>query len=466
MTGFSIDPLARAAMEAAGYPILITSPDLDEPGPIIWLANRAMADLTGYAIDELVGKSPRLLQGPDTDRRLLAALRRHLETGRRFSGEAVNYRKDGSHYLVDWQIDPVLVAGGIGAWIAIQRDVTERSQTRLRLLENEERLNAIFSDATIGLSEISPKGQFLRVNQEVCRILGRSEEDLLGLNVKDVTYEDDLKRSLLLLTDVMRTGESRRLDKRYVRPDGRVVWANSSIIQLPESHGSRGNLLVVTTDLTERRAGEDAIRSSEERLHVLVAELQHRTRNLMGIVHSLTNKTAEASRDLPDFLLRYKDRLEALSRVQKLLSRLNDHDRVTFDELLAVQFAALDGEASQVDYDGPPGVRLRSSNVQTLALALHELATNALKYGALSQPDAKLKVAWSLAPDDTGTTKLRIDWQESGVAMAGQGAVPIRRGQGLDLIEKALPYQLDAETELRFLADGVQCRIVLPVSQN
>jgi two-component sensor histidine kinase len=209
------------------------------------------------------------------------------------------------------------------------------------------------------------------------------------------------------------------------------------------------------------------LRELQQRQQVLVAELQHRTRNLMGVVRSMSEKTARASVDLPDFRARFRDRLAALSRVQGLLSRLNDHDRVTFDELIDAELTALNGTAERVRLRGPAGVRLRSSTVQTLALALHELATNAAKYGALGQPEGLLEIAWSVEPNGAGNTPwLHIDWRESQVVMPAPRAKGTGSGQGRELIERALPYQLSAKTSFELGPDGVHCTISLPVSAS
>ena len=119
--------LLQAAVEATGEAILITTADLDEPGPLIVYANPAFTRLTGYDAREVVGRSPRFLQGEGTDRAALDRTRASLMAGEPFQGEAMNYRKDGSTYMVEWLITPVRDGGGrITNWVSAQRDVTER----------------------------------------------------------------------------------------------------------------------------------------------------------------------------------------------------------------------------------------------------------------------------------------------------------------------------------------------------
>ena len=119
--------LFRAAVEASGEAILITSAELSDPGPRIEYANPAFTRMTGYEASEIIGRTPRLLQGPGTDRAVLDCMRATLLAGEPFQGEAVNYRKDGSTYVVEWLITPVREdEGRITHWVSAQRDVTER----------------------------------------------------------------------------------------------------------------------------------------------------------------------------------------------------------------------------------------------------------------------------------------------------------------------------------------------------
>jgi len=156
--------------------------------------------------------------------------------------------------------------------------------------------------------------------------------------------------------------------------------------------------------------------------------------------------------------------------VQGLLSRKEAGQKVTFDELIRMELTGLgaidqEGHGRQVTLDGPEGVRLRSAMVQTLALALHELATNAIKYGALARPEGRLRVRWGLIDRADNERRLRVEWQESGVVVPlGQRGEPLRQGYGRELIERALPYQLGAETQYELRPDGVRCTITLPIS--
>jgi two-component sensor histidine kinase len=244
-------------------------------------------------------------------------------------------------------------------------------------------------------------------------------------------------------------------------------WWRLACSPLRDESGAIAGVLSVAMDATaqvQAARAEEAVRELKEGQRALVAELQHRTQNLMGVILALADRTGDASADIAGFRHGFGDRLQALARVQGLLSRLDDTDRIAFDELIRSELAAIDGADGRVTLDGPSGIKLRSSMVQTLAMALHELANNAVEHGALSQPGAQLRIAWRmLPPDRRGRPRLKIDWRESGVEMPRADR---DGGQGRELIEEALPYQLDAETCFELGPDGVRCSITIPVSAS
>ena len=212
-------------------------------------------------------------------------------------------------------------------------------------------------------------------------------------------------------------------------------------------------VVVTFVDIGERRRAEDALRESEARMRVMVGELQHRTRNLIGVVMAMMDRTAVTGQTLDEFKASFGDRLMALARVQGLLSRAAPGDSVTFDSLLQSELSAQSENGGSVTLDGPKGVVLRSNSVQALAMALHELTTNAVKYGALGQRSGRLHVRWR-EQDENGSPWILVDWKESGVETAQPADEPRRAGNGRRLIENALPYQFGARTSFTIEPDG------------
>lgn len=137
-------------------PVLVTRADLASPGPTIVAASRGLEMLTQYPAAELIGRNPRLFQGPLTDRAVLDRLRRSCELGERFVGEAVNYRRDGSPYMVQWTIDPLHNDHGRTThFLSIQQDVTAQHQFAEEWLATEARLQAALSQVSQQMALIS-----------------------------------------------------------------------------------------------------------------------------------------------------------------------------------------------------------------------------------------------------------------------------------------------------------------------
>jgi two-component sensor histidine kinase len=195
---------------------------------------------------------------------------------------------------------------------------------------------------------------------------------------------------------------------------------------------------------------------------VLIDELQHRTRNLLAVVQSISDATLAETGSLADYTAEFNKRLQAVSRVQGLLSRRDDAP-VTLTEIVQAELAAV-GVApggERIVVAGPP-VTLSYQTTQLLALALHELATNALKYGSLRSTNGSLNVTWQIL-DRTENPRLELTWLESGVELDKQKGDRLRHGYGRELLERALPYELDAKTRLELGNDGMRFWLAIPL---
>ncbi|MGU3362956.1 PAS domain-containing protein [Methylobacterium sp. M6A4_1b] len=344
-------------------------------------------------------------------------------------------------------------------------DLIERRHSERALRESEARLRE-FGEASQDVLWVRDAGTFrwTYLTPAFETVYGISREAALQgddfRNWTDIILPED-RAGVIEQIERVRAGKRVAFEYRIRRPsDGEVRWLRDTDFPLFDASGQVQRIGGIGQDVTQEK-------STAERMNVLVGELQHRTRNLMGVVRSMSEKTARGSADLPDYRARFGDRLAALARVQGLLSRLEEWDRVSFDDLIRSELAVLNGGTERVTLSGPTGIALRSSTVQTFALAIHELMTNALKYGALGQPPGHLAVSWRMerpAADDRPW--LFVDWRESGVAMPAESAPPRGSGSGRDLIERALPYQLGAKTTFVMEADGVHCTIAVPVSER
>lgn len=178
---------------------------------------------------------------------------------------------------------------------------------------------------------------------------------------------------------------------------------------------------------------------------------QHQVRNLMATIRVIAARTAENATDLEDFTAHFDGRLAALARAQQMLTRAGTFE-IDLEELIREELLSHGASAAVVE---GPGVLLSQKAAETLALALHELATNAVKFGALGD-GGRLAIRWHIADG-----MLVLDWRETSVAALDPN--PKRFGFGREWIEQGLPYQLEAQTQLEFLPGGVTCTIRIPL---
>jgi PAS domain S-box-containing protein len=374
-------------------------------------------------------------------------------------------RADGSLGWILSRAVPILTeTGEIREWLGTASDVTARKTAETALRASEERLTQ-FGEASSDVLWIRDAATFqwmyltpaFETIYGLDRATALSGDNMVGWI--EMIVPEDREHAMASLQRV-RTGERVTFEYRVRQPgDGAIRWLRNTDFPMRDATGAICWIGGVGRDITEEK-------ETAARMSVLVAELQHRTRNLLSVVRAMADKTLRRSTDLADFKVRFGARLAALARVQGLLSRLGEGERVTFDDLIRSEVAALDGDSGRVSLRGPSGVALRSSTLQTFALALHELATNAVKHGAFGQPQASLEIRWSVESLEAGQGPwLHMEWRECGVRIPADHASR-EGGSGRELIERALPYQLGARTTYVMEADGVRCTIALPVSER
>jgi two-component sensor histidine kinase len=211
------------------------------------------------------------------------------------------------------------------------------------------------------------------------------------------------------------------------------------------------NLLASAVDrLTTQRELEEAAKTSA----ILVRELQHRVMNLLANIGALARRTRASSTSLDDFMKAFESRIGAIGRAQDLLTR-GSMQSAGIRELLSRELSAHGAdEGTRVSVRGSE-IQLPPKFLQALSVLFHELATNAVKHGALGVQDGRIEVSWRVEPSDDGD-RLLIYWRETGVEINSK---PSRRGLGMEAIEESLPYMLGATSSVVFHQDGIECTV-------
>ena len=177
--------LLESAVENTQDGILITeAKQLNQPGPELLYVNQAFTRITGYDLTEVLGRTPRLLQGPKTDRSQLDKIRTALSQEKPVQVELLNYRKDGSEFWVELNIVPIASkAGKVTHWVALQREITERKQAEAALVASKQEISRILESITDGFFTVDHEWRFTHLNQKAEQILQRTRNELLGQNL-------------------------------------------------------------------------------------------------------------------------------------------------------------------------------------------------------------------------------------------------------------------------------------------
>jgi PAS domain S-box-containing protein len=256
--------LLKTAIEQGAESVIITTAQLDQPGPQIVYVNSTFTKMTGHAPEDVIGKTPRILQGPKTDRAVLDRLRKDCEEGRVFFGEMVNYRKDGSEFYLEWSVAPVRnERGEVTHFVATQRDVTERQRTEEALRQSEERLRSLIEQASDGIFVADVEGTYTDVNSNACQMLGYTREELIGKKITDLLSPEDFPR-LDALRESLLKGSTELGEWRLRRKDGHYLLAEVSAKIFPD-----GRWHAIVRDITERKRAEEILRESEARFRQL-----------------------------------------------------------------------------------------------------------------------------------------------------------------------------------------------------
>jgi PAS domain S-box-containing protein len=405
---------------------------------------------------------------------------RVLQAGRALEFEEIAPHDDGPHTYISIKFPLQRATGEIYAVCGISTDITARKRAEEELDATRRSLERLVDDRTADLRDSNVKlqaevveredavGQLQRLietanegiwiidaarrttfaNARMAEILGTTSEAMQGRSVFEFMDEEGARQAEESLGRRWR-GISEQLDFEYQRKDGSRVWTHLASSPVTDRHGAVIGALAMVTDISERKR-------AEHYQHLLLQELDHRVKNTLATVVALVDLTMGRARSLEEFASSFAGRVQSMARTHEALARARWQD-LSFDEVVAIVLAPLEsGEAARIVARGE-AVQVTARTITPLALALNELATNALKHGGLASSGGRVRIDWEVAED--GAFALR--WEEEGGAIVygTEG-----KGSGLRLIRGLIEHELDGKLDVSLPPEGLRCRITLPAT--
>jgi PAS domain S-box-containing protein len=438
----------RATFENAAVGIAHVDPYLG------WLrVNEAFCRILGYSVEDLLAKSVRDITHPD-DFAVDIVNSALMRAGKLNSAEMDKryVRKDGSIVTCRLTVSCVRKTDrSIDYFVGIIQDITWRKQAEEELRESEERFRSSLLYSPVPIMLFDDRENVLAVSASWLEASGYSREDLS--TIADWTARAYWERQCDMLESIRwiisAEPEAQPNEQTIRTKDGRErLWSFVTSALGTKSDGRR-LFITVAQDVTERKL-------HEEQVHLLMREVSHRAKNILSLVQAIAHQTA--AREPTDFVERFTKRIQALAANQNLLVR-NEWRGVDVDDLVHAQlspFADLIG--SRIVVDGPK-LRLSTTAAQSIGLVLHELATNAGKYGALSTEAGQVEIRWRIAEDDT----FAMSWAERDGPPV---STPTRRGFGTVVMEAMTGYSMDGSVDLDYAPSGLTWRLTCPAARS
>jgi PAS domain S-box-containing protein len=341
------------------------------------------------------------------------------------------------------------VKGDIIGATAVVEDITERKRAEQALRAATVKFEAVFHQSGIFAGIMDLEGNLREVNDLAVTACGYTREQVLNLPFWETPWwrgSEEVRERIRVAVQLAAEGQVFREELRYWIADGSERKMDFAMYPICDTSGAVVFLHPTGIDITERK-------THEQQTQLLMREVNHRSKNMLSLVQSIARQTAASKPK--DFLVRFQDRIQALAAAQDLLVH-SGWKGVDLEELVRSQLAHFrDLLGNRIELKGPP-ITINSSAAQTLGLALHELATNAGKYGALSNSKGEVRISWGISEGGAEGPRFAIVWIERG----GPNVKPAtRHGFGTTVIDRMSKLSLNATVAFDLAKEGLSWRL-------
>ncbi len=405
------------------------------------LVNRGARENLGYSMEELRELTPWTLKPHYTKEQFIeyvTPLRNGEVPALLF--ETVHERKDGSHYDVAIQLQ--FFPGVENLFYASVTDITDRKRAE----QARAHLAAIVASSDEAIISKTLDSIITSWNDGAEKIFGYSAEEMIGKSIRLLIPPDRQDEEDDILLRMKRGEKISNYETVRVRKDGRLVDVAVNVSPIFDAAGNIVGASKIAHDISERKL-------AEERERLLMGEVNHRAKNMLALVQVIARQTAAS--DATTFVQRFEERILSLSASHDVLLN-NCWQDVPLEDLVRSQLAHFgDAIGPRIRLSGP-SVKITAPAAQAIGMAFHELATNAAKYGALSNDDGIVEIAWTLEEIAGSEKTFSLNWTESGGPKVEK---PSRNGFGSMVIDRLLEASLEGEVDLDWRTTGLVCKI-------
>ncbi len=381
--------------------VIITDADVDNPK--ISYVNGKFVQLTGYTPEEVLGKTPRILQGEKTDRAQVQKIRTAMSAARSIQVELINYRKDRSEYWVDLNIVPIVDAEGkLTNFVAMQRDITDRKWSEKALLATQTRLKYLLSSSPSVIYTCQANCN------RACTFVSENITQQLGYEVwqylkdphfwLDHIHPDDLASVSVYLSRLFDLGEL-TCEYRFLHQDGSYRWLRDGMKLLKDANNKPIEIIGSIVDISDRKRAEDQIRASLKEKEVMLKEIHHRVKNNLQVVSSLLKLQAGYIKDdrTLEVFKESQNRVRAMALIHEKLYQSDDLAKTNFAEyirsLVNDLFRSYSISSRSIKLNLDVGeVRLSIDTAIPCGLIINELVSNSLKHAFLSTDQCEIGI--------------------------------------------------------------------------
>jgi two-component system CheB/CheR fusion protein len=395
----------------------------------------------GRPITEIAARVPYPALPSDVEQVLRTTSIIERELGLLAEGQSVYIMRIRPYLTVEKVMDGVVITFV---------DITERKRHE----ESKARLAAIIESSQDAIIGHGLDGKVVSWNAAAERIFGYTADEAIGRPISIILPQDESKELPDIVSKLIAGEAIEHFETDRTRKDGSRIDVSITISPVLGATGDVIGAATIAREITDRKV-------AEAHKNLLIAELDHRVKNTLMTVSSMIRQTLRSSdspRAFADVML---GRIQALGRVHQLLTQ-DSWDRASLREMVEGELAPYRSAGQNITISGNADVMLTAKATQSLAMALHELATNAVKYGSLSISGGEVAVSWRVTEDEAAQ-RLVIEWVESGGPTVKE---PTRRGFGSDLIERTVTHDLKATVRRDFVPTGLQCRMEVPLTDG